>query len=72
MLLSPLSQLAQRGDVIGWTAGSGFDAQPDLLARGAATLPLIGMPADAVRRVRDPQAFFDDPDRQGVAHPRTG
>ena len=69
MLLSALSELARRGDVIGWIAGSGFDAQPDLLARGAAVLPLIGTPADAVQRVRDPQTFFDELDRQGIAHP---
>ena len=69
MLLAALSQLAQRGDVIGWIAGSGFDAQTDLLARGAAVLPLIGTPADVVRRVRDPQVFFDELDRQGIAHP---
>ncbi len=69
MLLSALSRLAQRGDVIGWIAGSGFDGQADLLARGAAVLPLIGTPADAVRRVRDPQTFFDALDRQGIAHP---
>ena len=68
-LLSALTALAQRGDVIGWIAGSGFDAQPDLLARGAAVLPLIGTPADVVRRVRDPQTFFDALDRQGIAHP---
>ena len=69
MLLSALTELARRGDVIGWVAGSGFDAQPDLLARGASVLPLIGTPADAVQRVRDPQTFFDELDRQGIAHP---
>jgi uncharacterized protein len=69
MLLSALTTLAQRGDVIGWIAGSGFDGQPDLLARGAALLPFIGTPADAQRRVRDPTAFFDVLDRHGIPHP---
>ena len=69
MLLSALRALAQRGDVIGWIAGSGFDAQPELLARGAALLPLIGTPAETLSRVRDPQTFFDRLDRQGIPHP---
>ena len=69
MLLSALGGLAQRGDVSGWVAGSGFEGQPDLLARGAALLPLIGTPADAVRRVRDPQVFFEFLDRHGIPHP---
>ena len=69
MLLSALGGLAQRGDVSGWVAGSGFEGQPDLLARGAALLPLIGTPADAVRRVRDAQVFFEFLDRQGIPHP---
>ena len=69
MLLSALGGLAQRGDVSGWVAGSGFEGQPDVLARGAALLPLIGTPADAVRRVRDPQAFFDFLDLHGIPHP---
>ena len=69
MLLSALRTLAQRCDVVGWIAGSGFEGQPDLLARGAAVLPLIGTPAEAVRRVRDPQTFFDVLDRHGIPHP---
>ncbi len=69
LLLEALSALAQRGDAVGWIAGSGFDGQPDLLARGAALLPLIGTPADAVRRVRDPQAFFELLDGLGIPHP---
>ena len=68
-LLSALTALAQRAEVVGWIAGSGFEGRPDLLARGAALLPLIGTSADAVRRVRDPQSFFDALDAQGIAHP---
>ena len=74
-LLSALAMLAARAareqsaEVVGWIAGSGFEGRPDLLARGAALLPLIGTPAEAVRRVRDPQLFFDALDAQGIAHP---
>ena len=69
LLLAALTTLAQRGDVSGWIAGSGFECQPDLLARGAALLPLFGTPADAVRRVRDPNPFFDVLDGFGIPHP---
>lgn len=68
-LLSALDMLARRGDVVGWIAGSGFDGRPDLLERGAALLPLIGTPADAVRRVRDPAAFFGLLAAEGILHP---
>ncbi len=69
-LLAALAQLARRGDVIGWIAGSGFEAVPELLERGAALLPLIGTPAEAVRRVRDPQSFFERLAHDGIAHPQ--
>ena len=68
-LLSSLGTLARRGDVVGWIAGSGFEARPELLQRGAALLPLIGTSADAVRRVRDPRLFFEVLDAEGIAHP---
>ena len=68
LVLSALGSLAQRG-VEGWIAGSGFEGRPELLERGAALLPLIGTKADAVRRIRDPQAFFDFLDDEGIAHP---
>jgi uncharacterized protein len=69
LLLSHLAALAQRGDVTGWIAGSGFDGRPDLLERGAALLPLIGTEPDAVRRVRDPQRFFAQLDASRTPHP---
>ncbi|MDO9314641.1 MAG: ATP-grasp domain-containing protein [Burkholderiaceae bacterium] len=68
-LISALASLAQRGDVLGWCPGAGFEGRPDLLERGAAVLPLIGNGAAAVRRVRDPRIFFDDLDRLGIPHP---
>ena len=67
--LELLSHLAQRGDVRGWMAGSGFDGRPDLLERGAALLPLIGTAAEDVRRVRDPRQFFAALDRHGIGFP---
>ena len=68
-LLAALGQLARQGDVLGWVAGSGFEAQADLLEAGAQCLPLLGTPAGVVRRVRDPRGFFTWLDSLGVLHP---
>ncbi|HWH83184.1 MAG TPA: ATP-grasp domain-containing protein, partial [Burkholderiaceae bacterium] len=56
-------------EVLGWIAGSGLEGSPDVLARGAECLPLLGTPADAVRRVRDPAPFFATLAAHGIAHP---
>lgn len=68
-LLSALGELAQRGEVVGWVSGAGFEGRPDLLEQGAQVLRLIGNDAAVVRRVRNPQAFFGVLDRLGVPHP---
>ena len=70
-VLDALHQLARqdRADVIGWIPGSGFEGQPDLLEAGARILPLLGTPVDAVRGVRDPDAFFGVLTAHGIAHP---
>jgi predicted ATP-grasp superfamily ATP-dependent carboligase len=70
-VLDALQQLAQQGGdaVIGWIPGSGFEGRPELLEAGARLLPLIGTPADAVRRVRDPAVFFGVLEAHGIAHP---
>jgi predicted ATP-grasp superfamily ATP-dependent carboligase len=70
-VLAALQELArQRGDaVIGWIPGSGFEGRPGLLDAGAQLLPLIGTPADAVRRVRDPAQFFAALATHGIEHP---
>ena len=68
-LLPVLESLAQGGRVAGWIAGAGFEGRPDLLERGADMLPLIGTKADAMRRLRNPQVFFDFLDAHDVAHP---
>jgi len=68
-LLDSLRSLAQRGDAMGWIAGSGFDGRPELLERGAALLPLIGTAPQDVRRVRDPQEFFGVLHSHGIGFP---
>ncbi|KNZ33054.1 MAG: hypothetical protein AD742_08830 [Methylibium sp. NZG] len=70
LTLQALHRVAQQGSALGWVAGSGFEALPDLLEQGAQVLPLIGTPAAAVRRVRDPAAFFGFLDVARVAHPQ--
>ena len=56
-LLAGLQHAANLG-ACGWIAGSGFEADMDLLDAGAAVLPLIGNPAPVWRAVRDPAQFF--------------
>jgi predicted ATP-grasp superfamily ATP-dependent carboligase len=68
-LLSALAALARGGAAIGWVAGSGFEGRPDLLAQGAALLPLIGSSADALARVRDPAQFFSGLAQLDIEHP---
>lgn len=69
LTLAALDRLAQRGDVIGWVAGAGFEGHVELLRSGAQRLPLIGTAPDDVQRVRDWQVFFGFLDRHGIAHP---
>jgi uncharacterized protein len=57
-LLDALQTLARSGDAHGWIAGAGFEGRPDLLAAGAARLPLLGTASEDVWRVRDPTTFF--------------
>lgn len=67
--LAALQDAAAEPSVLGWIAGSGFEGQPELIGRGAQRLPLIGTPADAVQRVRDPAGFFGMLDWLGLPHP---
>jgi len=71
LVLGHLRDLARRGTVAGWVAGSGCEGQPELLAEGARVLPLIGTAAHAVQRVRDPATFFDWLARHDISHPET-
>ena len=68
-LLAALSTLAREDDVTGWVPGSGFEGRPEWLEAGARLLPLLGTAGADVRRVRDPQTFFEFLDASGVAHP---
>lgn len=56
--------------VVGWIAGSGFEGEPGLLEQGAAVLPLIGTAPVAVRRLRDPAAFFGFLTARVIAYPQ--
>jgi uncharacterized protein len=67
--LSALAQAAAKHGATGWVAGAGFEDQPTLLAQGAKLLPLLGMGADEVRRLRDAQAFFACLDAAHIPHP---
>jgi predicted ATP-grasp superfamily ATP-dependent carboligase len=44
--------------VVGFVYGSGFEAQPELLTKIAAKLPLIGNAADTVAAIKTPAVFF--------------
>ena len=68
-LLAALADLGKRGDVAGWVAGSGFEAQLDLLAEAARVLPLIGNRPESVRRVRTPADFAALVDTLGIVQP---
>lgn len=50
--------------------GSGFEAQPELLADISAKLPLIGNSADTVAAVKNPAVFFAALQRLNINHPR--
>lgn len=68
-LLTALGRLRAQGDVMGWVAGSGFEAQLDLLAAAAGVLPLLGNSPATVARVRTPGDFLALLARLDIAHP---
>lgn len=69
LLRDALQHAARAPGVLGWVAGSGFEAIPEALDTGLPGLPLWGMAAAAVRAVRDPASFFPLLDQLGMAHP---
>jgi uncharacterized protein len=68
-LLHALAEIAQLPDAMGWVAGAGFEHQPALLSQGAALLPLLGMGAAEVQKLRDPRLFFAALDELDISHP---
>lgn len=68
-LVAALRDAACHGGVIGWVAGSGFEAQAALLEAGSAVLPLLGTHPAAQGRVRDARKFFGTLERLGAPHP---
>jgi uncharacterized protein len=68
-LLGALTVLAQRGDVEGWVAGSGFEGDLDLLAVADRLLPRFGTPVAGLRQLAEPERFFALLDRDAIAHP---
>jgi len=64
-----LAALADEPGVVGWVAGSGFEAEPALLAAGGARLPLWGMGGPAVAALRDARRFFATLDGLRLVHP---
>ena len=69
--LAALREAATQAGAIGWIAGSGLEAEPDLIEQGAALLPLLGTAPAALRRLRTPRSFFARLDALGIAHPET-
>jgi predicted ATP-grasp superfamily ATP-dependent carboligase len=56
---------------IGFVYGSGFEAQPALLAEVAKRIPLLGNLPATLASVKSPRIFFSACAKLGVAHPQT-
>jgi uncharacterized protein len=67
--LAALESLRDEPDLIGWVPGSDFECEPELLARAAQCLPLVGTAPADVARLRDPAVFFAALDNLGLPHP---
>jgi predicted ATP-grasp superfamily ATP-dependent carboligase len=71
-VLATLAALRQhRPGLVGWIAGTGFEAMPKVLAQGAALLPLLGTPPPAQAALRCPRTFFAALAALGLPHPAT-
>ncbi|WP_141700732.1 ATP-grasp domain-containing protein [Methyloceanibacter superfactus] len=57
--------------VLGAIYGSGFEDRPQLLARIAARMPLLGNDAATVKAIKAPETFFGTLERLGIPHPET-
>ncbi len=68
-LIAALDQLAEGREPIGLAYGTGFEDRTDLLDEVASRWPLIGNPADVVRRVKDPRLLDELCRSLRVPHP---
>ena len=68
-LLAAINSLDLSG-FSGFVYGSGFEAQPQLLAEISALLPLIGNSADTVAALKTPAIFFAKLQQLEINHPR--
>lgn len=68
-LLAAINSLDLSG-FSGFVYGSGFEAQPQLLAETSALLPLIGNSADTVAALKTPAIFFAKLQQLEINHPR--
>jgi predicted ATP-grasp superfamily ATP-dependent carboligase len=57
--------------ILGLVYGSGFEDRPELLSRIAKSWTLLGNDKSVVERIKNPEGFFGELDRLGVAHPAT-
>lgn len=69
--LGGLRRPAEAAGPIGWIAGAGFEALPEVLAQGAALLQLLGTAPPAQAALRDPGRFFAALALLGLPHPAT-
>lgn len=71
-VLAVLGELCrQQPGLMGWIAGTGFEALPEVLAQGAGLLPLLGTPAPAQASLRHPGTFFEALAGLGLPYPAT-
>ena len=62
---------ASPSPLLGLVYGSGFEDRPELLTRIAKSWRVLGNDQATVERLKDPESFFGELDRLGVAHPLT-
>lgn len=55
----------------GFIYGSGFEAQPELLAEISKIIPLLGNLASTVQAIKDPAVFFPSLEKCGIRFPAT-
>lgn len=69
VLLAVIEKL-DSSQYLGFVYGSGFEAQPDLLEKIAAIIPLIGNVSQVVAKVKSHISFFAALERCNIAYPK--